>query len=100
MIQMIRKAFQNTSKTMRIAILIIYDICAVCIAEFLALWTRFEFSISQIDPKYANTALHYTIINIITTLIIFIAAKLYSSLWRYASVHEMLHACKALGCIC
>ena len=102
MIQMIRKAFQNTSKTIRIAILIVYDICAVCIAEFLALWTRFEFSISQIDPKYANTAFHYTIINIITTLIIFTAAKLYSSLWRYASVHEMLNvvaACLLAACV-
>ena len=102
MIQMIRRAFQNTSKTMRIAILVIYDICAVCIAEFLALWTRFEFSISQIDPKYADIAFKYTIINIITTLIIFTVAKLYSSLWRYASVHEMLNviaACIVASCI-
>ena len=102
MIQMIRRTFQNTSKTMRIAILVIYDICAVCIAEFLALWTRFEFSISQIDPKYADIALKYTIINIITTLIIFTVAKLYSSLWRYASVHEMLNviaACIVAACI-
>lgn len=99
---MIRRTFQNTSKTMRIAILVIYDICAVCIAEFLALWTRFEFSISQIDPKYADIALKYTIINIITTLIIFTVAKLYSSLWRYASVHEMLNviaACIVAACI-
>ena len=73
--QMIRRTFQNTSKTMRIAILVIYDICAVCIAEFLALWTRFEFSISQIDPNYASIAFKYTIINIITTLIIFAVAK-------------------------
>lgn len=100
--QMIRRAFQNTSKTMRIAILVIYDICAVCIAEFLALWTRFEFSISQIDPNYASIAFKYTLINIITTLIIFAFAKLYSSLWRYASVHEMLNvvaACIAAACI-
>ena len=100
--QMIRRAFQNTSKTMRITILVIYDICAVCIAEFLALWTRFEFSISQIDPNYASIAFKYTIINIITTLIIFAVAKLYSSLWRYASVHEMLNvvaACIVAACI-
>lgn len=100
--QMIRRTFQNTSKTMRIAILVIYDICAVCIAEFLALWTRFEFSISQIDPNYASIAFKYTIINIITTLIIFAVAKLYSSLWRYASVHEMINvvaACALAACM-
>ena len=102
MVRKIRKAFQNTSKTMRIAILIIYDICAVCIAEFLALWTRFEFSISQIEPVFADRALRYTIINVIITLIIFSIAKLYSSLWRYASVHEMLNvvaACIMAACI-
>ena len=74
----------------------------MCIAEFLALWTRFEFSISQIDPVFADTALKYTLINIITTLIIFAVAKLYSSLWRYASVHEMLNvvaACIVAACI-
>ena len=56
MYQKMKNIFQGTSKTLRIILLLIYDICAVCVAEFLALWTRFEFSIAQIEPQYAKTA--------------------------------------------
>ena len=82
-------------------LLVIYDICAICIAEFLALWTRFEFSISKIETIYVDAAFKYTIINIGVTLLIFIVFKLYSSLWRYASVQEMLNvvvACVLAAC--
>lgn len=91
MYQKMKNVFQSTSKTLRIILLVIYDVCAVCIAEFLALWTRFEFSISYIDKVYAETALKYTLINVVLTIIIFAIFKLYSSLWRYASVQEMLN---------
>lgn len=91
MINKIRQVLSNTNKTTRVALFIIYDVLAVCMAEFLALWTRFEFSFQQIDRQYLNTACQYTFVNILTTLIIFTFAKLYSSLWRYASVQEMLN---------
>ena len=102
MCQKMKNIFQGTSKTLRIILLLIYDICAVCVAEFLALWTRFEFSIAQIEPQYAKTALRYTLINIVVTLVIFAFFKLYSSLWRYASVQEMLNvvlACLLAACV-
>lgn len=102
MYQKMKNIFQGTSKTLRIILLLIYDICAVCVAEFLALWTRFEFSIAQIEPQYAKTALRYTLINIVVTLVIFAFFKLYSSLWRYASVQEMLNvvlACLLAACV-
>ena len=102
MYQKMKNIFQGTSKTLRIILLLIYDICAVCVAEFLALWTRFEFSIAQIEPQYAKTALRYTLINIVVTLVIFAYFKLYSSLWRYASVQEMLNvvlACLLAACV-
>ena len=102
MYQKMKNICQGTSKTLRIILLLIYDICAVCVAEFLALWTRFEFSIAQIEPQYAKTALRYTLINIVVTLVIFAFFKLYSSLWRYASVQEMLNvvlACLLAACV-
>lgn len=98
----IKDALGNTSKTMRIILFVIYDIMAVVAAEFLALWTRFEFSFSQIDRQYLNTAYEYLAINIVTTLIIFSFSKLYSSLWRYASIQEMLSvvtACLLSACL-
>lgn len=88
-------------KTMRVILLVMYDICAIVISEFLALWTRFEFSFDQIQPLFAERALHYTAINIVVTLIIFAFLKLYSSLWEYASVREMFNviaACAIAAC--
>lgn len=83
--------FKNTSKTVRVIFLLLYDVLAVMLAEFLALWTRFEFNICNITPEFAEHAQHYTIINIVVTVCFFTFLKLYSSLWRYASVQEMLN---------
>ena len=101
MIRRIKGIYQDTSKTMRIILLIIYDTCAVCIAEFLALWTRFEFSFSRMEMEYVDVALKYTLINIATMLVVFWTMRLYSSLWEYASVHEMINvvvACVLVAC--
>ena len=87
----IQKIFDETPKTLRIILLIIYDAFAVGVAEFLALWTRFEFSISQITPEYLERAWYYVAINIVITILIFAFLKLYNSLWQYASVQEMLN---------
>lgn len=102
MVRKIKNLVLDSSKTMRIVLLIIYDVCAVCVSEFLALWTRFEFSFRQMETVYIETALKYTLINIVTTLCVFAIFKLYSSLWRYASVHELLNvvaACVMVACM-
>ena len=101
MYRKINHLYQNTNKVMRIALMAACDIFMICLSEFLALWTRFEFSISFIDRKYLMTAVKYTGINIIVTLVIFAIARLYSSLWKYASVHEMFNvviACVMASC--
>lgn len=91
MLYKIRELIENTNKTMRVVLLVIYDICAICLAEFMALWTRFEFSFSHIDVQYLDRMYRYMPINVVSTLIVFVVARLYSSLWRYASVQEMLN---------
>ena len=87
----IRKIFNETPKMLRVLLLLIYDASAVVMAEFLALLTRFEFSVSQITPVYLDHALYYVAINIVVTIVIFAFLKLYNSLWKYASVQEMLN---------
>lgn len=87
----IQKLLCRTPKMVRIILLVIYDTLTVAVAEFFALWTRFEFHISQITPEYLNNALKYLLINIIITIAIFEFLKLYNSLWQYASVQEMLN---------
>ncbi|MDD6444293.1 MAG: nucleoside-diphosphate sugar epimerase/dehydratase [Lachnospiraceae bacterium] len=91
MLRKIQQHFHNSAKTVRIAFLIIYDILAVCFAEFLALWTRFEFSTSHITPEFGENAFQYAVINAAVTVFIFAFLKLYSSLWQYASVQEMMN---------
>lgn len=83
--------FKNTSKAVRVTLLVFYDMLSVCLSEFLALWTRFEFNINNITPEFAEHALKYTVINVLITVLIFVFLKLYSSLWQYASVQEMLN---------
>lgn len=91
MMKYIQKILDRTPKILRIILLVIYDAMAVAVAEFVALWTRFEFHISQITPEYLNNALKYLLINIVITIAIFAFLKLYNSLWQYASVQEMLN---------
>ncbi|MCI5858099.1 MAG: polysaccharide biosynthesis protein [Agathobacter sp.] len=102
MYKKLRNLYHNMPKTMRVMLLIMYDICAILMSEFLALWTRFEFSFDKIEPFFAERAMRYTLINVITTLIVFALLKLYSSLWEYASVREMFNviaACVISACM-
>ena len=100
----------ETAKYIRIAVLLIYDILAVFLAEIISIWTRFEFSLKneQCIP-YLETAVRYFWINVCVTLVIFAIMHLYNSLWKYASVQELLNVvvavcsvqhCKVWECIC
>lgn len=91
MMKYIQKIFDSTPKALRVTLLLLYDGLAVVLAELLALWTRFEFHISQITHPYLEHAIKYALINIIITLVVFAILKLYNSLWQYASVQEMLN---------
>lgn len=83
---------QDSAKYIRIAVLVIYDIMAVFLAEVLSIWTRFDFSLkSELGIPFLETAMHYVWLNIITTLIVFVIMHLYNSLWQYAGVQELLN---------
>ena len=101
---MISKIYSNldSKKGVRVGVLLFYDIVVIFLAEMLALLTRFEFSYQNIDVQYVEGAYRYTVVNIILTVIIFAIAKLYSSLWRYASVQELFNvivACFLSACV-
>ena len=82
----------EAAKYIRIAVLLIYDILAVFLAEIISIWTRFEFSLKneQCIP-FLETAVRYFWINVCVTLVIFAIMHLYNSLWKYASVQELLN---------
>ena len=95
MYKKLRNLYHSVPKWMRIAALVVYDIIAVGVSELLALMTRFEFSVDAIEPRYMEPAIKYAIINAITMIVVFYLLKLYTSLWEYASVKEMLNVVAA-----
>ena len=72
------------------ALLAIYDIVAVNLAYFLALWFRFDCMFSQIPDHYLQTFLRFVPIYSGVCLILFWLRKLYHSIWRFASFNEFV----------
>ena len=71
-------------------ILALVDIATMIMNSYLALILRHEGHYSWIDDKYINSIQSYMIINIVTTLIIFILLNLYNNVWSFIGVHEEL----------
>jgi len=85
---MIVKLF--STKKSRMLLLAVCDTIACVIASFVALWVRFDFSISGIPDKYGINALKYAPIYIVGVLIVFNILHLYSYMWSKASIREMM----------
>lgn len=68
--------------------LVIYDIFVSNAAFFLALWVRFDCRFSEIPSVYLNAWLYFSPIYSLIIVFIFHLARLYQSIWRFASYHE------------
>lgn len=79
----------DTQLLLRVTMLLLLDILAVYVSDFLALAIRFELDFSKIDTSYIEAVYAYIIINVICTIVIFYVFRLYTSLWKYASVQEL-----------
>ncbi|NCC43010.1 MAG: polysaccharide biosynthesis protein [Clostridia bacterium] len=88
---------KNPKKRIRVSLLIIYDILVILIAEYMALLIRYEFHPERIKGWYLDSLVHYSPINIVVTILVFAMFTLYDSLWRYASVTELLNL--TLACL-
>ena len=82
---------KDTQLLIRRLFLVVLDILIINITSFMALWTRFDFSIGNIEPRYISELLEYVPINTIITLGVFWIFKLYHSLWKFASVDELMN---------
>lgn len=88
-----RKAsfFNDKKKVERVALFVVADVMSVFIATIGALWVRFDFSFqTTIQSIFFGNALKMLPYNIVSTVLIFWAFRLYISVWRYASADEML----------
>ncbi len=78
-------------KYIRILLLIIFDIIIINAVSFFSLYIRFDFRFMDIEPAFWNTLIKMMPWYTITALLCFALCKLYSSLWRFASVQEVFN---------
>ena len=71
-------------------LLMVYDLLAVTVSYFAALWIRFDCRFSFIDTKYLQAYYHTILIYAGFCLVVFWFMKLYKSIWRFASYTELL----------
>lgn len=71
------------------ACLAVYDIVAIAISYFLALLLRFDLKYDYIPKVYLRLFYKTILVYILFSIIVFIAFKLYRSIWRFASYDEL-----------
>lgn len=75
--------------------LIAYDILAVNVAFFLALWVRFDCVFSMIPKEYLEAYLKFAPFYTVISILVFWRCRLYQSIWRFASYNELIRAVTA-----
>ena len=70
--------------------LMIYDIIAVAMSYFLALWVRFDCQYSAIPSKYWKDFLYFVPIWAVISVVIFKLWGMYRGIWRYSSYSELM----------
>lgn len=76
-------------------LLVLLDIVFINVSSFLALWVRFNMHSGEIPLEYSQSVQELVLINTIVTVIIFAAFRLYTSLWRFASIKELVYIIEA-----
>ncbi len=69
--------------------LIVLDTITVICASTMALWVRFDFSITKIEIGYLEQVWQCMIPNILLVLLVYWVFQLYRSVWKYASIYEL-----------
>ena len=72
------------------ALLMLYDVIAVNISYFIALWFRFDCTYSEIPEHYLSAYLNFVPIYTLVCVAVFLWLRMYNSIWRFASFHELL----------
>lgn len=81
----------ESPKRIRILFLLAADAILIEAAAFLSLFVRFEMSVTLLDMSgFLPSLIRYAPVNLVTTLGIFWLCRLYSSLWEYAGIEELM----------
>ena len=77
--------------------LILYDLAAVALAYFFALWFRFDCNYTEIPRDYLMAWLNFSPFYLVISLVVFRYFRLYQSVWRFASFVELRKIMLATG---
>ena len=74
-------------------LLVVYDIIAINLSSYLALLIRFELRWTSVEQRCIEEVYNplFYILNIVITLVLFFIFRMYNSLWRYASIRELIN---------
>lgn len=76
----------------RTLVVVMLDIFAIIFCYCFALWLRFDFSYSDIPKTFRLGVLYFLPYVVVTSIIVYIIAKLYRSVWRFAGTSEVVRA--------
>lgn len=82
---------------MKSLLIMLYDIAAVTIAYFFALWFRFDCRFSEIPEHFLTAWLKFAPIYAVISVVVFWLFHLYQSIWKYASIAEAKRIISASG---
>lgn len=88
-----RKLTSSIDKAMiiRIICIIILDVVLINLVSFLALYIRFDFSYHNLETSgFLEGVIKYAPFNTVFTVLIFVAFRLYTSLWEFVGISEMI----------
>lgn len=87
---MLGKLYGRYAKQFKAAGLALSDILILNIVSILALWMRYDFHWNSIPDIHLDWALTYAPVYTVVTLVLFAGFGMYTSLWRYAGIYEMV----------
>ena len=81
-----KKFFDLHNSRNRMILLCCVDILTMIVHPFLSLIFRYEFKYAWVPLEYIHSIKSYMVINIVTTLVIFLLLNLYNSVWTFAGL--------------
>ncbi len=88
--------YRNREAAIKGAALFLLDVVLIMVCMVGALWMRFDFRFANIEPVFWESICSYMWINVICTVLINAFCRLYTSLWRFASLEELKNAIVAI----
>ena len=92
----IHRFYKNREAVIKGTALFLLDVLMTIACMVGALWMRFDFSFSKIEPVFWDSISSYMWINVVCTVLINAVCRLYTSLWRFASIEELKNAVAAI----